>query len=82
MNDDALRTEASDLLRGIIERVVLIPDPAAPDGLRGELHGAAAEIMALSERVEAMAPEPVRQKTPEDGCPGGGSTVGGCGDRI
>jgi site-specific DNA recombinase len=32
LNDDEVRTEVADLLRGLIDRVVLIPDPTAPDG--------------------------------------------------
>jgi hypothetical protein len=37
----------------LIERVVLTPDPAAPDGLAAELRGDLAEIVALAATPEA-----------------------------
>ena len=44
-----IRAEASDTLRGLIDRLVLTPDADAPDGLRVELYGDLAEIMALGD---------------------------------
>jgi Winged helix-turn helix len=64
LNDDEVRTEAADLLRGLIDRVVLIPDPTAPDGLRGELNGAVAEILLLSDRVPGVLPLQAGRKKP------------------
>jgi len=37
LNDPVIRLEASEALRALISRVVLTPDPDAPDGLRAEL---------------------------------------------
>jgi site-specific DNA recombinase len=52
-----IRTEAAEVLRSLIDRVVLTPDAEAPDGLRAELHGDLAQILALSETAEgANAP--------------------------
>ncbi len=72
LNDEEVRTEAADLLRGLIDRVVLIPDPTAPDGLRGELNGAVAGILLLSERVSGALPlKPPDIRNPrERGFPG------------
>ena len=39
LNAPEIRAEASEALRCLIERVVLTPDPTAPDGLAAELHG-------------------------------------------
>jgi hypothetical protein len=66
LNDDEVRTEAADLLRGLIDRVVLIPDPTAPDGLRGELNGAVAEILLLSDRVPGVLPLQAGRKKPRE----------------
>jgi DNA invertase Pin-like site-specific DNA recombinase len=49
LNAPELRTEAAEILRGLIDRVVLTPDPEAPDGLRAELHGDLAMILSLAE---------------------------------
>jgi site-specific DNA recombinase len=81
LNDDEVRTEAADLLRGLIDRVVLIPDPTAPDGLRGELNGAVAEILLLSERVPGVLPLHAGRKKPPGTLVSGGqlSVVAGTG---
>ena len=50
-----LRTEAAEILRGLIDRVVLTPDPEALDGLRAELHGDLAMILSLAEAAAAEA---------------------------
>ena len=43
-----MRTEAAEALRQLIARVVLTPDPAAPDGLAADLHGDLAMILTLA----------------------------------
>ena len=53
LNADDIRAEATDALRLLIERVVLTPDPTAPDGLAAELRGDLAEILALAAAPEA-----------------------------
>jgi site-specific DNA recombinase len=50
LNDPEIRMEAAEALRGLLDRVALTPDPEAPDGLRVELYGDLAEIMALGNR--------------------------------
>lgn len=47
LNDPAIRDEAGNALRGLIDNVVLTPDAAAPNGLRAELRGDLASILAL-----------------------------------
>ena len=49
LNAPEIKAEASDALRSLIDRVVLTPDPDAPDGLRAELHGDLTEILRLGE---------------------------------
>jgi len=51
LNDPENRLEASEALRGLISRVVLTPDADAPDGMRAELEGDLAEILALGDRA-------------------------------
>jgi site-specific DNA recombinase len=53
LNSPEIRTEAGDALRALIERVVLIPDEVAPDGLRVELYGDLPEILCLGEDQQA-----------------------------
>jgi site-specific DNA recombinase len=47
LNEDGTRAEAADLLRGLIEKVILQPDPDAPHGHRIELFGELAAILSL-----------------------------------
>ncbi len=47
LNQNGTRTEAADLLRGLIEKVVLHPDPDALHGHRIELFGELAAILSL-----------------------------------
>ncbi len=47
LNDPASRPEAVDLLRGLIERLVLTPDVDAPNGHVIALHGALGAILSL-----------------------------------
>ena len=44
----AVKQEASEALRGLIDRVTLTPDAEAPNGLRIELHGDLAMILLLA----------------------------------
>ncbi|WP_428374217.1 hypothetical protein [Lichenicoccus sp.] len=43
-----IKLEAAEALRGLIDSVTLTPDPGAADGLRIELRGALATILALA----------------------------------
>ena len=47
LNDPETRTEAADLLLGLIESVTLTPDPDAPNGHRIELRGELGAILSL-----------------------------------
>ena len=47
LNEEGTRAEAADLLRGLIEKVILQPDPDAPHGHRIELFGELAAILSL-----------------------------------
>ncbi len=47
LDDPDLRSEAHQALRTVIQKVVITPDADAPDGIRVELHGVLAEILAL-----------------------------------
>ena len=53
-----VRDEAFDTLRALIDRVVLVPDASAPDGLRIELGGVLAEILSLAGHGNARLSEP------------------------
>ena len=56
LNDPAVRIEAAETIRALIERVVLTPDADAPNGLAAELQGDVALILArLIQRGEAAA---------------------------
>jgi len=55
LNDDAIRGEAAEVLRGLIDRVVLTPDAGA---LRIELYGDLAEILALSDHADQKTNRP------------------------
>jgi site-specific DNA recombinase len=46
LNADDTRAQASDILRGLIEKIVLIPEE---EGLRAELHGDLAAMLALDD---------------------------------
>src|SRR4029077_16449929 len=48
LNDDSIKAEAGDILRTLIDRVVLTPAANAPDGIEAQLHGDLAAILALS----------------------------------
>jgi len=48
LNDDSIKAEAGEILRSLIDRVVLTPAAGAPDGIEAQLHGDLAAILALS----------------------------------
>jgi DNA invertase Pin-like site-specific DNA recombinase len=56
LNDDSIKAEAAEILRALIDRVVLIPTEAAPDGIDAQLYGELATVLALS--------DPDKQKLP------------------
>ena len=62
LNDDSIKAEAGDLLRSLIDRVVLTPAADAPDGIDAQLHGDLAAVLALS--------DPEKQKLPAVGTVG------------
>ena len=47
LNADDTREEAADILRGLIEKIVLTPDTAAPSGHSIELYGELGAILSL-----------------------------------
>ena len=62
LNDDSIKAEAGEILRSLIDRVVLTPAPDAPDGIDAQLHGDLAAVLALS--------DPEKQKLPAVGAVG------------
>jgi DNA invertase Pin-like site-specific DNA recombinase len=62
LNDDNIKAEAGEILRTLIDRVVLTPAADAPDGIDAKLHGDLAAVLALS--------EPEQQKLPAVGAVG------------
>jgi site-specific DNA recombinase len=56
LNDDAIKAEAGEIIRSLIDRIVLTPSAGAPDGLDARLHGDLAAVLALS--------DPDKQKLP------------------
>ncbi|HEY6432147.1 MAG TPA: recombinase family protein [Acetobacteraceae bacterium] len=79
LNAPEIRSEASEALRALIERVTLTTDPDAPDGLRAELHGDLAMILRLGEDEPPATAIAVRDgrhgKPPRTGVRGGGLSV-------
>ena len=53
LNKDCSRAEAADLLRGLIDKVILHPDPEAPNGHRIELYGELGAILSLCSEARA-----------------------------
>ncbi len=51
--DEATKSEAMELIRGLIDKIVLTP---AEDGLKAELYGDLAEILAFSEGAKSQHP--------------------------
>ena len=62
LNDDSIKAEAGEILRSLIDRVVLTPTADAPDGIDAQLHGDLAAVLALS--------DPDKQKLPAAGAVG------------
>lgn len=58
LNAADTRDEAAEILRSLIDKVVLTPDGGAPNGLRAELYGALAEILALDGEPKSKLPSP------------------------
>ena len=75
LKDDSIKAEAGDILRSLIERVVLTPVANALDGIDAQLHGDLAGIPALSNDDDRNQETPGLWRGRE-------STRGGCGDRI
>ena len=48
LNDPAVKTKATEVIRQLIHQIVMTPDATAPDGMRMEVSGLLAEIMALA----------------------------------
>ena len=48
--------EALELVRGLIERIVIVPDVSAPNGVWLEISGDLARLLVLSERGQQKAP--------------------------
>lgn len=49
LSDSEIRLEAADTLRSLIDRVVLVPNPSAPDRHDVDVQGALATVLALGE---------------------------------
>ena len=47
LNDEGTKAEAADLLRGLVDKIILRPDPDAPNGHLIELYGELAAILSL-----------------------------------
>lgn len=73
LNDPAIRAEANELLRGLVERVELTPKPDGV-GVDAILYGDLARIFAICAEADT-------KKTPR-GFGRGASTIGGCGGWI
>lgn len=48
LNDKSCRQEAAEIIRGLVDKIVLSPDPKKEKGLTVDLHGALAGILSLS----------------------------------
>jgi site-specific DNA recombinase len=64
LDDECIRLEASEALAALIEKVVLTPDDAAPDGLSAELFGDLATILALATSPAVITKGTVSTKNP------------------
>ncbi len=71
LDDPETKTEAMEIIRSMIDRIVLTP---VADGLKAELHGELAEILAACEAAET------NRELPGTGVPGSQlSVVAGAG---
>ena len=57
LNADAIKAEAEAIIRGLVDRVVLSPDPQN-EKLRAELYGDLANILAFSEATPSKSKLP------------------------
>ncbi|GGC17178.1 hypothetical protein GCM10011494_40060 [Novosphingobium endophyticum] len=58
LNSEDARSEAAEIIRGLVDRIVLTPDTDAPKGLSIDLQGALAGILSLSQKSKkASAPK-------------------------
>ena len=79
LNAAEIRSEATEALQALIDKVVLTPDPDATNGLRVELHGDLATILEFSSD-ESRGPAGGHRKLRETGVPGSQlSVVAGAG---
>jgi DNA invertase Pin-like site-specific DNA recombinase len=62
LNDDAIKAEAMEIIRGMIEKIVMVP---VDDGLNAELHGDLAEILAFCDRDGSKCKHP---RSSDPGC--------------
>jgi site-specific DNA recombinase len=77
LNDDSIKAEAAEILRSLIDRIVLTPVAGASDGIDAQLHGDLAAVLALGDE------SPDKQKLPAVGMAGSQLSVvaveSGCG---
>ena len=64
LNDDSIKAEAGEILRSLIDRVVLTTTAEAPDGIDAQLHGDLAAVLALGDDASD------KQKLPAAGAVG------------
>ncbi|CEF48494.1 unnamed protein product [uncultured bacterium] len=77
LNDDSIKAEAGEILRSLIDRVVLTPTAEAPDGIDAQLHGDLAAVLALGDDTSD------KQKLPAAGAVGSQlSVVAGARKRV
>ena len=50
LNDEGSKAEAADILRGLIEKIILRPDPDAANGHAIELFGELGAILSLCDK--------------------------------
>ncbi|HIJ38812.1 MAG TPA: hypothetical protein HPP80_07935 [Rhodospirillaceae bacterium] len=48
LNDPTVKPEATTVIRQLVQKTLMTPDPEAADGLRMEVHGALGEILTLA----------------------------------
>jgi hypothetical protein len=56
LNEESIKAEAADVLRSLIDRVVLTPAAEAPDGIDARLYGELAAVLALGNADEQKLP--------------------------
>ncbi len=59
LSDESIRREAADVLRGLIDKIVLTPDG---DRLKAELHGDLAQILAMTEESPTKRNAPAKDR--------------------